>query len=314
MSAPTIVPNDDFNVEQAAEDLYKSMKGLGTDEDDIVKVLASHDNAQRQEISETYKQLYGQDLVDDLKSELGSAFEDLTVAVLATPRQYDARCLRAAMKGAGTDESCLIQILCTKNNDQIEEIKTVYTEEFERDLEEDLKSETGGNFERLLVSQITAARAEEEDVDEDKAQEDAQEIYDAGEGQCGTDETAFNMVLCRRGNAQLRETFSKYEEIAGKDIEETIRSEVSGTLEEGYLAIVKIAKDEPKFYAERLYKSMKGGGTDDDTLIRLIVSRSEVDLADVKDKFEELYEQSLVDFINDDCGGDYKNFLVALCG
>jgi len=95
-------------------------------------------------------------------------------------------------------------------------------------------------------------------------------------------------------------------------IEDTIKSECTGTLESGYLAIVKIAKDEPKFYAERLYKSMKGGGTDDQTLIRLIVSRSEVDLADVKDKFEELYEQSLADFINDDCGGDYKNFLIAL--
>jgi len=215
MSAPTIVANEDFNVEQAAEDLQKSMKGLGTDEDVIVKILATHDNAQRQEIAETYKTLYGADLIDDLKSELGSSMEDLTVAVMQPPRLFDAKELRAAMKGAGTDEAALIEILCTKTNEQLDEIKAAYTEEFERDLEEDIQSETSGNFERLLVSQINAARCEEEDVDEDKAQEDAQEIYDAGEGQCGTDETAFNMVLCRRSNAQLRETFVKYEEIAG---------------------------------------------------------------------------------------------------
>ena len=39
---------------------------------------------------------------------------------------------------------------------------------------------------------------------------------------------------------------------------------------------MKVAKDLPAFFAERAYKSMKGGGTDDTALIRVIVSRSEV--------------------------------------
>ena len=46
-----------------------------------------------------------------------------------------------------------------------------------------------------------------------------------------------NMVLCSRSYAQLNATFEKYQAIADNDIEEAIKSETSGTLQEGFLAI-----------------------------------------------------------------------------
>lgn len=39
---------------------------------------------------------------------------------------------------------------------------------------------------------------------------------------------------------------------------------------------------------------MKGLGTDDDSLIRLIVSRCEIDLANIKYEYERLYGKTLL--------------------
>ncbi|KAI8485420.1 Annexin A7 [Branchiostoma belcheri] len=310
----SVNPYPDFDAEEDAKILRKAMKGFGTDEDAIIEILCHRSNDQRQEIETMFKQAYGKDLIDELKSELGGNFEKAILAMMQKPAVYDATCLRKAMKGAGTDESTLIEIMCTRKNDELTAIKEAYNAEFDRDLEEDLKSETSGHFERLLVSMCQANRDETYEVDDGEAESDAQELFDAGEGQWGTDESTFNMILAMRNFNQLRAIFKEYEKIAGKDILDAIKSECTGSLEDGYLTIAGIALDTPAYFAALLNRSMSGAGTEDDDLIRGVVTRSEIDMEYIKKKYEEMYEKPLADAIADDCGGDYKKCLIALVG
>jgi annexin A7/11 len=110
----------------------------------------------------------------------------------------------------------------------------------------------------------------------EKAKREAQELYQAGEKKWGTDESKFNQIIALRSFPQLRATFDEYIKISQRDIVNSIEREMSGDLKAGFLAVVKCARNRPQYFAEQLYKSMKGAGTADDTLIRIVVSRSEV--------------------------------------
>ncbi|KAK1154219.1 annexin A4 [Acipenser oxyrinchus oxyrinchus] len=313
-SRGTVTEFRGFNADEDAQKLRKGMKGVGTDESAIIEVLAKRTIAQRQLIKQAFKKAVGKDLLDELKGELTGNFEKVVLGLLMPSPVYSAYELRNAIKGAGTDEGCLIDILASQNNQEMRAIVAAYKNEYGKDLEEDVCSDTSGMFQRVLVSLLTANRDESDRVDQAQAVQDAKDMYEAGEARWGTDEVKFLTVLCIRNRQHLLRVFEEYQKISNRDIEESIKREMSGNLEDAFLAIVKCLRNKPAFFAERLYKSMKGLGTTDSILIRVMVSRCEIDMLDIKAQFQKMYGKTLYSFIKGDCSGDYRNILLQLCG
>ncbi|XP_074837940.1 annexin A4 [Carettochelys insculpta] len=313
-SRGTIKPALPFSPQEDAQKLRKAMKGLGTDEDAIIDILVNRCMSQRQEILITYKSTIGRDLIGDLKSELSGNFEKVIIGLMTSITLYDVQELKRAMKGAGTDEGCLIEILASRSGDEIRRINETYKSQYGTTLEKDIVSDTSSMFRRVLVSLATGNRDEGHYVDEGLAQQDAQCLYEAGEKKWGTNEGEFVTILCSRSRNHLLKVFDEYRRIGNKDITESIKSEMSGDLEDALLAVVKCIRNKQAYFAERLYYSMKGLGTDDDTLIRVMVSRCEIDLLDIRREFKRMYGKSLYSFIKGDTSGDYQKVLLLLCG
>ena len=60
---------------------------------------------------------------------------------------------------------------------------------------------------------------------------------------------------------------------------------------------MRCVRNKFEHFARQLQKTMKGLGTDDDTLIRIVVSRCEIDLKNIKEEFQTLTGQSLEQYI-----------------
>lgn len=64
-----------------------------------------------------------------------------------------------------------------------------------------------------------------------------------------------------------------------------------------YIFSVECVQSPPAFFAKRLHKAMAGAGTNDTTLIRIIVSRAEIDLGTIRDEYERIYDKTLTSVV-----------------
>uniref|UniRef100_A0A3Q4HUX3 Annexin n=1 Tax=Neolamprologus brichardi TaxID=32507 RepID=A0A3Q4HUX3_NEOBR len=284
----TIKPKANFDAEQDAAALKKAIDGFGTNEKIVIEILTTRSSAQRQLICKAYEK--------------------------ATKDSMKVNTEGLLQGGAGTKDKVLIEIFASRSNQQIKALSDVYFKETKKQLTAALEREVSGDYSKALLLLALGKRDESTTVDVNKAREDAKTLYNAGEKKWGTDESKFIEILCKKSIPHLRQTVIEYKNISGKTLQQSIEGEMSGDLENLLVAVVKCVKSVPGYFAELLHESMKGAGTDESTLTRIMVSRSEIDLLDIRAEFKKLYGHSLLSAIKSDLSGDQCECVKAICG
>jgi len=128
----------------------------------------------------------------------------------------------------------------------------------------------------------------------------------------------FVEVFTTRSWVQIRAISGIFQDIAKKY---TMEGAIEHTLGDGDTAtalqtINSFACQPYDFWAKLLQKAMKGMGTNDEKMRRIIIARAEVDLRDVGIVFGNRYGdgKTLAKWIKDDLSGDYEKLMLAVCG
>jgi hypothetical protein len=280
----------------------------------LINIVAHRSNEQRQYISQEYFRQFKKSLYDDLKSELSGNFEDAVIALFYTPEDYDCYQLRKAMKGLGTNEDTLIEILATRSNERINRIKQRYNEMYSRDLVKDIDSDTSGFFREILKKLLEANRPNNPYPDEQECSRNAKELYDASVQKRGKEQLTYLYILTQKSREELAMISKIYYKWYSKTLFQEIESLFSGDARRVLKAIVYALLSPSEYFAYRIHKAIKGLGTNDTILIRVLVSRDEIDINRIKRYYKQLYQKELYEAVKEDVSGDYRTLLLELIG
>ncbi|XP_030541202.1 annexin D5 [Rhodamnia argentea] len=301
-------PRDD------AMQLYRAFKGLGCDTAAVVNILAHRDVTQRALIQQEYRTMYSDDIFKRLESELTGKLETAVLLWMHDPAGRDAIVLRQAFMASSTNVQAATEVICSRTPSQIQTFKQHYYSKFGVHLEHDIEKYTSGDHKKLLLTYVGTPRYEGFEVDRMAVEHDAKALFKAGEKRLGTDEKTFIKIFSERSRAHLAAIDSAYHNMYGSSLKKAVKSETSGYFEYGLLTILQCSQNPAKYFAKVLHKAMKGLGTDDTTLIRVIVTRTEIDMQYIKAEYHKKYKKTLNDAVHSETSGHYRTFLLSLLG
>jgi len=284
----------------------------GKDENALIDIVINNTNAQRVKLRDDYKAKFGRDLLDDFKKNFKSDFLDTVTGVFKTPAEYDADLLYTAMKGIGSDKNVITEVLCFRDQKRINEIKAKFQEKYGKDLVAEIKSETSGDYQKIVLQLLEGGRQENAQADLQKCSGIADELYKAGEDKLGTDEATFIKYFTSLSPAELLLVCKEYHKKYKKNMIDVLKSEFDGNEKNLLIRILYSMFSPSEYFAEQIMYAVAGAGTNDAQLIRCIISRYSIDMKKVKKYYKKLYNKELLDAVKDDVSGNYGKILEAL--
>ena len=305
-------PIDQKKIDEDAAALRKAMKGFGTDKQAIVDIVGNRTNRERLAMIESFRRQFNRDLIADLKSELSGDFKNAVKALFKDPIEFDCYSLKKGLTSQKTYP--VLSILVSRSNYCINLIKQRYIIKYKKALEEHIKLAFShyATIKKLLLILCSATKPETSDCDINDCTAKAEMLYNAGEKRLGTDESVFYHIITTSNPVELKTINDIYNQKYNHDLIKAIDKEFSGFAESFLSTIISYAIDPVEYWARCINGSMKGLGTMDATLTRILVTRNEIDMPQIREAYKRLFNRDMIKDIEDDTSGYYRKLLVML--
>ncbi|CAN1224720.1 Annexin D6 [Linum perenne] len=228
--------------------------------------------------------------------------------------ERDAYLAHEAAKKFSTNYLIVMEIACSRSSDDLFKIRQAYHARYKKSLEEDVMDQAKGEFRKLLAPLMTAFRYDEGiQADLSLAKSEAKILHDKISAKAYCDDEIVR-ILSTRSKPQLNATFNQYNDAFGSTITKHLKTDPKDEYLKLLRAAIKCLTYPEKYFEKVLRLSMKGFGTDEDSLTRGVVTRAEVDMQRIKEEYLRRNSVTLESAISGDTSGDYAKMLLALIG
>jgi annexin A7/11 len=183
----------------------------------------------------------------------------------------DAYAVNKAVRGIGTNEDLLDEVLIGRSNADLNAIKSKFKQVYGKDMTKEILDDLSGDTKTMYTYILAAQRAEESapciphEIDQK-----VDRLQNATRGQMvGTNEEVVCQILAYSSDGQIRAMMHRYQEKYKTPFDKVIRSQtaIGKHMQHALLLMIARGVDRVKSDADDLQQAMKGGGTSDKLLI-----------------------------------------------
>ncbi|KAG4381889.1 hypothetical protein AAZX31_15G224300 [Glycine max] len=305
---------------QELEAVTQAFSGHGVDEKSLVTLLGKWDPLERESFRKKTPHLFSEDherhfqrwddqYVRLLKHEF-VRFKNAVVLWSMHPWERDARLVKEALKKGPNAYGVLIEVSCTRSSEELLGARKAYHSLFDHSIEEDVASHIHGIERKLLVALLSAYRYEGTKVKDDTAKSEAKilsnAIKNAHKKPINEDDEVIR-ILATRSKLHLQAVYKHYKEISGKNLDEDLDDL---RFKEAVQCLCT-----PQTYFSKVLNAALRIDVDKNTkksLTRVVVTRADIDMKDIKAEYHNLYGVSLPQKVEEVARGSYKDFLLNL--
>jgi len=300
--------------------LNNAFSGLGVDEKSLISILGKWHPEERKSFRKETPHLFKEDerlferwnddRVTLLKHEF-MRFKNAVVLWAMHPWERDARLVKEAMKKGPEVYGVIVEIACTRSSEELLGARKAYHSLFDHSIEEDVAYHIDGPESKLLVALVSAYRYEGAKVKDDTAKSEAQTLSHAiknADTRNPIEDDEVIRILSTRSKPHLQEVYKHYREISGHNIDEDLDADLR--LKETVQCLCT-----PQTYFSKVLEVALRNDVDKNTkkgLTRVIVTRADIDMKEIKEEYQNQYGDSLSNKIEETANGNYKDFLLTL--
>ncbi|KAE9462963.1 hypothetical protein C3L33_05128, partial [Rhododendron williamsianum] len=234
----------------------------------------------------TYEETYQEDLIKRFESELHGNFEKAMFRWVLDPFDRDAVLANVALKESNPDYHVIVELSCVYSPEELLAVKRAYQARYHHCLEEDLASHISGDLGKAFLHNAIKDKNHEE----------------------------ITRIVGTRSKAQLVATFNCYKDEYGASITKHLVNDPANPYLAAVSTAVRCIKDPKKYYEKLLRDALHNHGIDENALTRVIVTRAEKDLKDIKELYYKRNSVTLDHAVAKETSGDYEAFLLTLLG
>ena len=290
-------------------DLLHSSLFKKKDEEAIYDLITKTSLSDRISISRYYRGAYNSSLFSDIQSKIGGDYGYLAAQMFLSPIEF---CLHHLKLGLKKDFETVLEILTSKTNEELKVIEKVYKLDTGNDLRNDILKEYKGVIGKNLVLMFDTPRSNNSRLRKNECERMAKLLVEKDPKLWVEDEKIFKDIFLMKSPEELVLIARYYFNITGNNLAEVADKKLK---DKNQLLIKEILFNNimpHELFAEKIYSSMKGIGTNEEKLSRALVSRCEIDMPLIREMYEYKYKTPMKEDIIGDNSGMYQKLCIFL--